>query len=151
MKRFLLAGILASSACAGLTGKEAVSGDFDAETSAADLRIKEDRARSALSKVEASIADYYKVERKIPSKLDALIPKYLAEVPILDLPVCGRESSRVQYYPAEVLRGGQVDGSRLLGTGRWGYAFNDGQVVFFVDCLKTSSRGIPWYQERGVY
>jgi hypothetical protein len=54
-------------------------------------------------------------------------------------------------YPPDVLRGGQVDGSRLRGTGRWGYVFNQNRVVIFVDCLKPSNKGIPWYQERGVY
>ena len=42
-----------------------------------------------------------------------------------------------------VLRDGQVDGSRLRGTGRWGYVFTDDRIVIFVDCLKPSLRGVP--------
>jgi len=29
--------------------------------------------------------------------------------------------------------------------------FTDDRIVIFVDCLKPSLRGVPWYQERGVY
>lgn len=139
--------------CGGMMGgpRDEASRDFENETGAADLRIKEDKVRSALGKIETSLADYVKVEKKIPLKLGSLVPKYLGEVPSLDLPVCGRESDKIQYYGPEILRGGQVDGSRLRGTGRWGYVYNDRQVIIFVDCLKTSTRGVPWYQERGVY
>ena len=113
--------------------------------------MHEDKARSDLGRLETAVADYYKTEKRIPAKLDALIPKYLSEVPPLDLPACGGESDKVKIYPSGVLRGGQVDGTQLLGTGRWGYVFNDRQVVIFIDCLKPSSKGVPWYQVRGVY
>ena len=153
MRLILALGVLAASfsGCAGLLGKDEASADFDKETSATEARIKEDRVRSALGRFEESISNFYKTEKRIPERLDQLVPKYLAEVPSLDLPACGGETEKVQAYPADILRGGQVDGSRLKGTGRWGYVFNDHQVVIFVDCLKSSSRGIPWYQERGVY
>ncbi len=36
-------------------------------------------------------------------------------------------------------------------TGKWGYVFNESQVVVFIDCTHKSGRGRPWYQERGVY
>jgi len=132
-------------------GKDEAAADFDKETSATEARIKEDKVHSILGRLEASIADYYKVEKHIPEKLSQLVPKYLAEIPSLDLPVCGHETEKVQIYPSDVLRDGRVDGSRLKGTGRWGYVFNDRQVIVFVDCLKPTSRGVPWYQERGVY
>ena len=140
------------SACAGMFGgKDEASMDFDKETSANEARVKEDRVRSSLAQLEARMADYTKTEKKIPAKLESLVPKYLGEIPALDLPVCGRESSKVENYSAEILRDGQVDGSRIRGTGRWGYVYNDHQIVIFVDCLKPSLRGVPWYQERGVY
>ena len=153
MKRILALTLLASCSlgCSSLFSKDEASADFDRETSAAEARIKEDKVRSSLGRFEASIADFYKAEKRIPERLDQLVPKYLAEVPSLDLPVCGRETDKVQVYPADILRGGQVDGSRLKGTGRWGYVYNERQVVIFVDCLKSSSHGVPWYQERGVY
>ena len=153
MKRIILSTAVLLAGCAGSTfsGKDEATADFEKETRAADVRIKEDNVRSNLSRIESSLADYFKVEKKIPKKLESLVPKYMAEIPGLDLPPCGRETSAVEIYPADILRGGQVDGTRLRGTGRWGYVFNERQVVVFVDCLKPSSKGIPWYQERGVY
>ncbi|MEK7232456.1 MAG: hypothetical protein AAB268_01460 [Elusimicrobiota bacterium] len=153
MKNLILTAFAAflTAGCAGMFSKDEAAADFDKETSANEARVKEDRARSSLAQIEARLSDYTKTEKKIPARLELLVPKYLAEIPSLDLPVCGSESSRVEVYPPEILRDGQVDGSRLLGTGRWGYVFTDDRIVIFVDCLRTSLRGVPWYQERGVY
>jgi hypothetical protein len=143
----------ALSGCANMLGmpKDEASVDFDRETRADDVRVREDKTRSDLGRIEAAISDYYKEKSAIPNKLDQLIPRYLAAVPPLDVPECGKETDRVEYYPADILRGGQVDGSRLRGSGRWGYVFNGRRVVIFVDCLKRSSGGVPWYQVRGLY
>ena len=152
--RFLLlvAAAGASAACSGLAGDRAiVSSDFDKEASASDLRYREDAARTGLRRLEASLADYYKAEKRIPARIELLVPKYLAEVPVLNLPACGRERDDVEMYPADVLRAGQVDGSRIKGTGRWGYVYNDRQVIVFVDCTHKTSRSRAWYQERGVF
>lgn len=154
MKNLMLTGavVVLTAGCAGMFGlKDEASADFDKETSANELRVKEERVRSSLAQLETRLADYTKAENKIPKKLESLVPKYLAEIPTLDLPVCGRESNKVEVYSPELLRDGTVDGSRLRGTGRWGYVFTDERIVIFVDCLKPSLRGVPWYQERGVY
>ena len=154
MKNIILTATAAllMAGCAGLFGgKDEATADFDKETSANEARVKEDRVRSSLAQLEARMADYTKTEKKIPEKLEKLVPKYLGEIPTLDLPVCGHESNKVEVYPVEILRDGQVDGSRIRGSGHWGYVFNDHQIVIFVDCLKPSLRGVPWYQERGVY
>lgn len=153
MKSLLLIAVAAlAAACSSMTGaKDMGSSDFERDTGAADLRVREDRARAGLGKLESSIADFVKAEKRIPAKLEDLIPKYLGEIPSLSLPACGRDTDRVEVYGSDVLRGGQVDGSRLKGTGRWGYVYNDSRVVIFVDCLKPSTRGVPWYQERGAY
>ena len=151
MKIILTAAVLLSAGCAGLFGKDEATVDFDKETSANEAKVKEDRARSSLAQLKTRLSDYTKTENKIPAKLESLVPKYIAEIPSLDLPVCGRESNKVEVYSPEILRDGQVDGSRLRGTGHWGYVFTDDRVVIFVDCLKPSLRGVPWYQERGVY
>jgi hypothetical protein len=151
---FLLAALaVISSGCANMfgLGKDDASADFDRETNANDVQVREDKTRMNLRAIESAIADYVKAENKIPAKLDNLIPKYLAAVPPLDVPACGGENDKVMYYPADALRDGQVDGSRLRGSGRWGYVYNESRVVVFVDCLKPSDKGIPWYQERGVY
>ncbi len=131
--------------------KDEAAVDFEKETSANEMKVKEDRARSSLAQLEARLSDYTKTEKKIPSKLESLVPKYLGEIPTLDLPVCGRESNKVEVYPPDILRDGTIDGSRLRGSGHWGYVYSDYQIVIFVDCLKPSLRGTPWYQERGVY
>ncbi|MBI4061532.1 MAG: hypothetical protein HY403_08890 [Elusimicrobia bacterium] len=150
-KLILTASVLFAAGCAGTFTKDEAAADFDQETSANEARVKEDRTRSSLAQLEARMADYTKTEKKIPARLDQLVPKYIADVPALDLPVCGRETNKVETYPPEILRDGQVDGSRIRGTGRWGYVYNDYQIVIFVDCFKPSLRGVPWYQERGVY
>lgn len=154
MKNLMLTmtAVLLTSGCAGMFGgKDEASLDFDKETSANEARVKEERVRSSLAQLETRLADYTKTENKIPNKLETLVPKYLGEIPTLDLPVCGRESNKVEVYSPEILRDGTIDGSRLRGTGRWGYVFTDERIVIFVDCLKPSLRGVPWYQERGVY
>ncbi len=153
MRKLLLLCVVAGlSGCASMFGGSDIGGsDFDKEASVADNRGREDRARAGLGKIEASLADYVKAEKRIPTKLEQLIPKYLGEIPMLSLQICGRDTDRVENYRSDILRGGQVDGSRIRGTGRWGYVYNDDRVVVFVDCVKPSSRGIPWYQERGVY
>jgi hypothetical protein len=154
LKKLILtaAAALLTAGCAGMFGgKDEATADFDKETSANELKVKEDRVRSSLAQLETHLSDYTKTEKKIPAKLELLVPKYLAEIPSLDLPVCGHESNKVEVYSPVILRDGQVDGSRLRGTGHWGYVFTDDRIVIFVDCLKPSLRGVPWYQERGVY
>jgi len=153
VKKILLTAMAAllTAGCGALFTKDEAALEFDKETSANEARVKEDRVRSSLAQIETRLSDYTKAEKRIPVKLESLVPKYMAEVPSLDLPPCGRESNMVEIYPAEILRDGQVDGSQLKGTGRWGYVFTDDRIVIFVDCLKPSLRGVPWYQERGVY
>lgn len=150
---FAAIGLLATgfSGCASLTGKDEASVEFDKETSADDAHVREDKTRNSLSSLEAAVADYVKTENKVPDKLELLIPKYIAQIPSLDVPACGGETNSIQNYPPSILRDGQVDGSALRGTGRWGYVYNDARVVVFIDCLKPSSTGVPWYQMRGVY
>jgi hypothetical protein len=153
MKRAIpILAVLLSAGCASwYGGPDEAAREFEKEAGAVESRVREDNARSSLGKIETSLADYYKSVGSIPPNLDKLVPKYLAEVPALNLPACGRETNKVEYYPPDILRDGQVDGTRIRGTGRWGYVYNDSRVVVFVDCLKPSSRGVPWYRERGVY
>ena len=146
-----LAALSAGLAGCSLMPKKEEPSEFDKETRADDARVREDKTRTALSTLESAVADYVKAERNIPATLDPLIPKYLAGIPALDIPACGGESDEVSVYPSSVLQGGQVDGKRLKGTGHWGYVFNDRQVVVFVDCLKPSAKGQPWYKEHGVH
>lgn len=154
MKKTAVLAALAAvlGGCAALLDERGEpASDFEKQTQAADLRAREDKVRVGLGQIEAAIADYYKEQNRIPAGLDELVPKYMAAVPFLDLPACGPETNRVELYTPAVLRDGRVDGARLRGTGRWGYVFNDRRVIVFVDCLKPSSLGAPWYQARGLY
>jgi hypothetical protein len=137
--------------CASWSGKDEAMGDFEKAARAGDIRLSEDKARVGLRQLESALSDYLKSENKIPAKLEELVPKYIPAIPSLDLPVCAPESDHVEPYPATALRDGQVDGGKIRGTGHWGYVFNQFQVVVFIDCLRTSRSGVPWYQERGVY
>lgn len=125
---------------------------IDNEVRAAERGAMESRTLSHLAAIENAVADYVKSEGDIPARLDVLIPKYLAEIPAAAPGLRPhKETNEVQLYPADVIRDGAVDGSRLQDTGKWGYVHNDRQVIVFVDCTHSSSRGKPWYRERGVF
>lgn len=148
------AALLLAAALGGCGGSrdEIITSETEQTLRQAELRIKESRTLSGLAKLEESLYNYHRTEHRIPERLDRLIPKYLAEIPVVEIGVRGhRDTDRVQSYPSDILRDGQLDGTRLRDTGRWGYVFNDRQVVVFVDCTHKSSRGRAWYLERGVF
>lgn len=146
-----LAAFLAAGACRSLS-KEDFSPEIEQNIRRVDFSVKESRTLSGLAKLEEAISSYYQAEKNIPPNLDALIPKYLAEMPSVELSVRGhKDTAAVRIYPSDLLKDGRIDGPKLRDTGRWGYVFNDRQVVVFVDCTHKSSRGRPWYQERGVF
>lgn len=133
-------------------GEEPRVEELDQEAGEVDLAVKESKTLSVLAKLETAVADYYKAEGKIPRKLTDLVSKYLADVPTVQLPGSRhKETGAVQYYPGDIIRDGQIDGSRLKDSGKWGYAFTDKQVIIFVDCTHRNSKGLPWYQVRGIY
>jgi len=146
-----LALLAAASGCADLTGAGEVRTDLESQSTAVESSIRETEARGSLGQIENAIASYLRGEGHIPQSLEDLVPKYLGSIPPLDIPACGRRTEGAQNYPAAVLRDGQVDGSRLKGTGRWGYVHDESRVIVFVDCLKPSSSGAPWYRVRGVF
>jgi hypothetical protein len=122
------------------------------EIQRSELMASESRTLSSLAALERSLNDFIKSKRHIPVKLDELVPEYLGKIPVLELGIPGhKDTDRVQYYPASIIVNGQVNGRRLKDTGFWGYAFNDRQVIVFVDCTHKSMRGAPWYQARGVF
>ncbi|MBI5630981.1 MAG: hypothetical protein HY921_08865 [Elusimicrobia bacterium] len=147
----ILGGLLSALGCQS-SRDEVISRETELNLQEADARTRELRTISGLAKLEASLSDYYKAEKHIPKALEDLIPKYLAEMPMAETGVRGhKDTTEVRIYGFDVLRGGQIDGSRLKDTGGWGYVYNDRQIVVFVDCTHKSSSGRPWYQERGVY
>lgn len=150
MRVWGLAVILALAGCRGLGVKDEAAAELEQSFKASDRQVKESKTLSGLVEMETALAGYVRDEGRIPDRIEQLIPKYLAEIPAADTAVKGHgESSEVQIYPETVLRGGAIDGTRLKDTGTWGYVHNDHQVVIFVDCTHPSSRGRPWYQERG--
>lgn len=156
MKRIYGAAFIGLWALAGCSSEQIREDNITREVqqSVADAEAKgrESRTLSSLAKIEESIAAYVNTEKQIPKTLDDLVPKYLAEIPSLEIDVRGHpETTKVRVYPADILRDGQIDGTRLKDTGRWGYVHNDRQVVVFIDCTHRSKRGHPWYQQKGVY
>ena len=123
--------------------------EIEKSAEAVEIQARELRTLSALAKLEEALTSYVNTEKKIPESLDVLIPKYLAEIPAVEVNVRGhRDSADVRLYKTDILRDRQIDGTRLKDSGRWGYVFNDRQVVVFVDCTHQSKRGTPWYLER---
>lgn len=152
MKKLLLLSLLGVSGCRAIIGGDHIERDVENTVRDNERAVVETRTLSGLARLESSVADYIKGEGKIPSKLEELVPKYLAELPAVETGLRShRDTTDVKLYGPEVLRDGVINGTRLADTGKWGYVFNERQVVIFVDCTHQSSRGKPWYQERGVY
>ena len=144
-----LALVLALAGCRGMGLKDEAAGDLERNSVDSDRNVGETRTLAGLAALETALASYVKGEQRIPERLEELVPKYLAEVPDVDVEIAGhQETSAVKYYDSDLIRNGQIDGTKLKDTGKWGYAHNDRQVVIFVDCTHSSSRGKPWYQER---
>lgn len=138
--------------CGMLKDDPTSSHEIDQNVNDVEFQAKESRTRSALAKIEASLRAYVDEEKKIPDNIEELVPKYLADIPTVELGISGFfDTNKVKIYPRTILRDGVIDGAKLKDTGRWGYVHNDERVVVFVDCTRKSSRGIPWFQERGVY
>lgn len=147
-----LIAISAATAGCGWMKEDASSREVDQKVEEVEFQAKETRTRSGLAQIEASLKAFTDAEKRIPDSLDELVPKYLADIPLVEIGIRGyHDSNAVKVYPRNVLVDGTIDGSKLKDTGRWGYVHNDNQVVVFVDCTEKSSKGIPWYQERGVY
>jgi hypothetical protein len=154
MKTATLAVMLAAAigGCAIPSSREDSIHEVDENVNALEIQAAESRTMSGLAKLEESLTRYLETEKKIPERLENMIPKYLAEMPRVEIHVRGHhETDGTKNYPSTVLRDGQIDGTKLKDTGRWGYVYNDRQVVVFIDCTHKSSRGRGWYLERGVY
>ena len=124
--------------------------EVEREVRASERQAKEIHTLSYLAKLEEGVNAYYQSENKIPEKLQRLIPHYIAAIPSVETGA-HRENGTITIYPRDVLRDGQIDGSKLKDTGGWGYVFSERQVVIFIDCTHKSSSGQPWYRARGVY
>ncbi len=145
---FLLISLVAAASCQSLRN-DAISRQVSRTIEQSDRAIGESQTLASIAKMELSLSEFTRFERRIPAKLSDLIPAYLAEIPPVRTGVRRhKDTSGVKAYPAEILRGGQIDGTQLRDTGKWGYVYNDRLVVVFVDCTHPTTRGRPWYQER---
>lgn len=145
------AALFSASGCGTLQGESSSANEVERNVADVELKAKEGQTLSALAKLEDSLRAYVKAERKIPEKLDELVPKYIAEIPAVAIGSHRGESAKVRVYPPTVLRDGRVDGTKLRDSGGWGYVFNDRQVVVFVNCSHKASSGRAWYLERGAF
>lgn len=147
-----LALALLSTAGCGMLKDDPSSKDIDQKASEVEFQAKESRTRSALARMEAALRAYVDEEKKIPENLEELIPKFLADIPMVETGVRGHfDTAAVKNYPPTILQDGLINGAKLRDSGRWGYVHNAERVVVFIDCTHKSSQSIPWYQERGVY
>ncbi|MCX5789978.1 MAG: hypothetical protein NTX64_15960 [Elusimicrobia bacterium] len=138
------------SACA-FFGAEHGTAELDSAVARSDRVLRESKTVSSLAAIEKSLDDYVQHEGKIPARLDVLIPKYAAEIPLADPAVSRHAASNdVTYYPSNVIRDGVVDGTRIKDSDGWGYAANDRQIIIFVNCTHTNSHNRPWYREPGT-
>jgi hypothetical protein len=147
-KAWILLPLAAALGGCGLWPKEDAA-SVSAGARQVDFQANESRTLSSLANIEESLKDYVQSEKKAPDSLEDLIPKYLAEMPTVELGLPNhKDTSQVEDYPASVLGRRHIDGSQLKDTGRWGYAHDDHRAVVFVDCTHKSSRGKSWYLER---
>jgi uncharacterized RDD family membrane protein YckC len=112
----------------------------------------EGATKGNLGALRSGISIYYgDAEGQYPASLDALVPKYIPEIPKTKL---GQhmESSIVTSYGAEVCGpatkyGAEIDATKLKDTGGWGYVSDPkascwGQI--FVDCSHKDSKDVGW-------
>ena len=145
---FALAAIAVGlTGCAGYLGQDKISSQVSAEVARSDRMSYESLTLSRLTALERSISDYIRAEERVPDRLEALIPKYLAEIPEAVLGIKGhKETNEVHYYPPDVITGGVVNGAAIGDRGGWGYAFNGQRVIIFADCTHQAASGQAWYQ-----
>ncbi len=150
MKATFLSVLAVALAGCAFSGSRETSPVSESAARQFDVDAHESKTLSGLATLENGVHDYIKGEGRIPGRIEDLIPKYLAEIPVVEI-AKHSESSKVKNYPATVIRDGVIDGTQLRDTGHWGYAHNSRQVIIFVDCTHIDSHGKPWFKDRGVY
>lgn len=84
----------------------------------------------SLGQLRSALAVYYgDTEGTNPDTLDKLVPKYIPSIPVC-VTNLGTKSG-VQNYTSSVLKGSDLDLTKILGTGKWGYSKTEGYI--FVD------------------
>ena len=145
-----LAAVL--SGCATFNSKDPVTRKVTSEVALSEQRTTESLTLSNLAALERSLNDFIQAKGRIPASLTELIPDYIAEIPEVKLGISDHgDTKRVHVYPPTVILEEQINGAALDDSGGWGYAFNDKQVIIFVDCTHKRIDGSLWYRARGVF
>ncbi|MFC1679302.1 hypothetical protein ACFL2T_03745 [Elusimicrobiota bacterium] len=139
--------------CGGMFGRDRLGADMSDDVAMSVRRSVESNTLSRLAALERSLNDFIQAKGRIPVRLNELIPKYLAEIPEVELGLRREHKDRndVAYYPVAVISDGQINGALIEDTGGWGYVFNESQVIVFVDCTHKRMDGSYWYKTRGVF
>ncbi|MBI3300388.1 MAG: hypothetical protein HYZ75_19655 [Elusimicrobia bacterium] len=140
------------SSCAFMASEERFPKGMSDEVVRSTRRTAESHTLSRMAALERSLNDYIQAKGKIPDKLTELVPEYIGEIPEAELGIKEhKDTEETRYYPPSVIVGGGINGSALGDSGGWGYAFNERQVIVFVDCTHQRMDGSLWYKTRGVY
>ena len=153
------AALATALACAPSTKlfSDSSSRAMDAEASKVRVQADESQTLSFLGNIDSAIAAYYHDTGSIPPDIKSLVPKYLFEIPIVELGLTDYRNTRmVTVYPPSILKDGRVNGEKIKNTGGWGYVVNGNQVIAFVD--STAALRYPldthapkyWYQQSGA-
>jgi hypothetical protein len=157
---FALAGLLilaglSNSPNAGLGAAASLSGPSGGLAEVVE-KSQEGLNKGGLGSLRSSLSTYFGDNKgKYPADLQALVPKYASQIPVLKL--TGRpETSDVEYYDDDVClgsKGDQLDPGKLRNSGKWGYVRPRPGIsevkpcvgTLFVDATSLDARGKPWY------
>lgn len=109
-------------------------------------------SKSRLAAMRSALAIYYgDAQGKYPADLNALVPKYLPEIPPAGVSA-HPGAAGVEVYGPEVCgpdpKNPAVVAAKLRDTGKWGYVAAPGSACdgeLFIDCTHEDSKGTAWY------
>lgn len=116
------------------------------------LKAQEGSAKANLGALRSALAIHYgDTEGQYPKDLSELVPKTLREMPELKLadhPPTGEVTAYGNEACVAGGSGGQIEGSRLQDSGKWGYVNDPNSPCWgslFVDCTHADSSGKSWF------
>ena len=149
---WLVCAAALASACAFISREYRFPKGMSDEVARSVRRSAESQTLSRMAALERSLNDFIQAKGRIPDRLSELVPEYIAGIPETELGLkAHKDTSETRYYPPAVIVGGGINGSALGDSGGWGYAYNERQVIVFVDCTHQRMDGSLWYKTRGVY
>ncbi len=113
--------------------------------------ILESSTLTSLALLEASVGTFTRDKGRPPARLEDLVPDHIGQLPVVELGLAAHPDAAEAFnYGPGVLENGALREGMLRDSGRWGYAVEGGSARVFVDCTHESSRGRPWFKERGA-